>query len=186
MCTLLLGIVSRSSCAGYEGCFSKIVKLLARLVIDKDVAQQYTYYGIPSPWLQVKSLRLLQYFPPSEDPSTIARLSEILTQSINGMGTVKNANKSNAQHAILFEAIALCLHMDLDQELLQQSVALLGKFLTMTDPNIKYLALENMSRLALVPEMLDAIKRHQKTIISSLKVSCCPVRDSAVAERDAM
>lgn len=156
--------------SGYEGCLPKLVKILGRLVIDKEVEQQYTYYGIPSPWLQVKSLRLLQYFPPTEDPKSVARLTDILTQSINGMGSIKNPNKSNAQHAILFEAITVCLHMELDQELLTQSVALLGKFLSTSDPNVKYLALENMSRLALIPEMLEAIKRHQRTIILALKV----------------
>eukprot|EP00210_Caulerpa_lentillifera_P000422 g410.t1 len=180
VCTLLLGIVSRTSSAGYEGCLPKIIGILGRMVVDKDVGQQYTYYGIPSPWLQVKSLRLLQYFPPTEDPISVTRLTDILSQSINGMGVVKNSNKSNAQHAILFEAIALCLHLDLDQELLTQSVALLGKFLTMNDPNIKYLALENMSRLALVPEMLDAIKRHQKTISSALKDADVSIRRRAL------
>lgn len=70
--------------AGYESCFPKIVKLLSRLVLDKDVGQQYTYYGIPSPWLQVKLLRILQYFPPTEDPAIVAKLTEILSSVING------------------------------------------------------------------------------------------------------
>lgn len=86
------------------------------------------------------------------------------------MNSVKNSNKNNALHAILFEAVSLTLHLDMDRELMVQSVALLGKFLMINEPNIKYLALENMSRLALIPEMLEAINRHQKTIISSLKV----------------
>lgn len=87
-----------------------------------------------------------------------------------GANTVKNPNKNNALHAILFEAIALCLHLDIDRSLLTASVAHVGKFLAVNDPNIKYLALENMSRLALVPEMLEAIRRHQKTITQALKV----------------
>lgn len=144
---------------------------MARLVIDKDVSQQYTYYGIPSPWLQIKCLRLLQYFPASEDPAIVSTLTDILGQIIKGVSVIKNVNKSNAVHAIVFESIALCLHLDLDRELLSQSVTLLGKFLTMPDPNIKYMALENLSRLALVPEIPEVIKRHQKTIISALKVN---------------
>lgn len=60
------------------------MKLLSRLVLDKDVGQQYTYYGIPSPWLQVKLLRILQYFPPTEDPAIVAKLTEILSSVING------------------------------------------------------------------------------------------------------
>lgn len=170
--TLFLGVVTRTSVTGYEGCMPKIVQIMGRLVIDKDVGQQYTYYGIPSPWLQVKCLRLLQYFPTIEDPIIKSRLIDILSHSITSMGNAaaaKNQNKSNAQHSILFEAIALCLHMDLDPKLLTESVALLGTFLSTTDPNIKYLALENMARLALIPEMLSAIKRHQKTVLAALK-----------------
>ncbi|GMH38541.1 hypothetical protein BSKO_06425 [Bryopsis sp. KO-2023] len=178
--TLLLGIVSRSSAVGYEACLPKIVKILGRLVLDKDVGQQYTYYGIPSPWLQVKCLRILQYFPPTEDPAIVAKLTEILGLVINGINAVKNPNKNNALHAILFEAVSLTLHIDMDRELMVQSVALLGKFLMINEPNIKYLALENMSRLALIPEMLEAITRHQKTIVASLKDPDVSVRKRAL------
>ena len=38
------------------------------------------------------------------------------------------------------------------------------------DPNIKYLALENLSRLALLPDVLEAIRHNQATVILSLKV----------------
>eukprot|EP00803_Ostreobium_quekettii_P002464 evm.model.scf_1061.2 EVM.evm.TU.scf_1061.2 scf_1061:6281-18352(+) len=178
--TLLLGVVSRASSAGYEACHSRVVKILQRSVFDKDVGQEYTYYGIPSPWLQVKALRVLQYFPPSEDPAIVSKLSDILGNIINGANTVKNPNKNNALHAILFEAIALCLHLDIDRSLLTASVAHVGKFLAVNDPNIKYLALENMSRLALVPEMLEAIRRHQKTITQALKDPDVSIRKRAL------
>jgi hypothetical protein len=40
--------------AGYEQCQSKLLRLLDRLVHVRDVSPDYTYYGIPSPWLQVR------------------------------------------------------------------------------------------------------------------------------------
>lgn len=40
-----------------------------------------------------------------------------------------NPNKANALYAILFEAIALAIHMDTDRQLLNTCVAVLGKFL---------------------------------------------------------
>lgn len=42
-------------------------------------------------------------------------------------------------------------------------VSLLGKFISVREPNIKYLGLENMVRLAEVPAVADTINR------------CCPL-----------
>jgi hypothetical protein len=118
-------------------------------------------------------------------------------------------NKSNAQHAILFEAISYILALDFSKDLLASSVASLGRFLSVKvrcwrarvcmkacrsgwpdpprckvvvrgmlssqhmrvlacacvrdaqEPNIRYLALENLTRLALVPEVLESIAAHQ-------------------------
>ena len=66
--TLLLGVVSRSY-QGYEALVPRIVRLLARLNPEKErdaqgrslaldrasVPPEYAYYGIPSPWLQVRA-----------------------------------------------------------------------------------------------------------------------------------
>lgn len=68
-------------------------------------------------------------------------------------------NKGNAQHAIVFEAIALALALDADTELLAAGVALLGKFIGLRDPNLKYLGLENMVRLAGVPAVMETVNR---------------------------
>jgi signal transduction histidine kinase len=76
-----------------------------------------------------------------------------------GNEVAKNINKNNAQHAIVFEAVALALAMEADTELLQASVSLLGKFISVREPNIKYLGLENMVRLAEVPAVIDTIHR---------------------------
>jgi hypothetical protein len=38
---------------------------LSKLVIEHEYPATYAYYKVPSPWLQVKLLRLLQYYPPS-------------------------------------------------------------------------------------------------------------------------
>ena len=78
---------------------------------------------------------------------------------IVGNEVAKNINKNNAQHAIVFEAVSLALAMDADTELLQASVSLLGKFISVREPNIKYLGLENMVRLAEVPAVIDTIHR---------------------------
>eukprot|EP00976_Prorocentrum_cordatum_P069101 1179413-Prorocentrum_minimum.AAC.2 len=66
-------------------------------------------------------------------------------------------------HAVLFETINLVMHLDSEQELVTQCVTLLGKFIGVREPNIRYLGLENMGRLALMPEMLHVVQAHQVT-----------------------
>lgn len=70
------------------------------------------------PRMQVKCLRVLQYFPPPEDPSISRALNSTLKRIITGSDVAKNINKNNAQHAIVFEAIGLALALDADPDLL--------------------------------------------------------------------
>ena len=56
--------------SGFEPCAARLLDTLRRMVVRPEednapgvaVTRDYTYYGIPSPWLQVKCLRCLQYF----------------------------------------------------------------------------------------------------------------------------
>ncbi|KAE8673674.1 AP-2 complex subunit alpha-2 [Hibiscus syriacus] len=166
--SLLVSLVSNNHEA-YWTCLPKCVKILERLAKNQDVPQEYTYYGIPSPWLQVKTMRALQYFPTIEDPNTRRTLFEVLQRILMGTDVVKNVNKNNASHAVLFEALALVMHLDAEKEMLSQCVALLGKFIAVREPNIRYLGLENMSRMLIVADVQEIIKRHQAQIITSLK-----------------
>ena len=49
----------------YKGAYVKAAQRLKRIVVDNDIAPDYLYYKVPCPWIQVKLLRLMQYFPPS-------------------------------------------------------------------------------------------------------------------------
>ena len=46
---------------------------------------------------------MLQYFPPPEDPEVLKTLTDVLKKIISGNEVVKNINKNNAQHSIVFE-----------------------------------------------------------------------------------
>jgi AP-2 complex subunit alpha len=61
------------------------------------------------------------------------------------------------------------MHLDADKDLMTQCVALLGKFVAVREPNIRYLGLENMTRMLLVADVNESIKKHQAHIITSLK-----------------
>ncbi|KAF5744806.1 Alpha-adaptin isoform 5 [Tripterygium wilfordii] len=177
--SLLVALVSNNHEA-YWSCLPKCVKILERLARNQDVPQEYTYYGIPSPWLQVKTMRALQYFPTIEDPNTRKSLFEVLQRILMGTDVVKNVNKNNASHAVLFEALALVMHLDAEKEMMSQCVALLGKFIAVREPNIRYLGLENMTRMLMVTDVQDIIKRHQAQIITSLKDPDVSIRRRAL------
>jgi AP-2 complex subunit alpha len=49
----------------YKGSYVKAAQRLKKIVVDNEVSSDYLYYRVPCPWLQVKLLRLLQYYPPS-------------------------------------------------------------------------------------------------------------------------
>ncbi len=62
-----------------------------------------------------------------------------------------------------------------------------ARVVALQEPNVKYLALETLARLALVPDILEAIRHHQATVVASLKVrhslhSGAPRPSSAGAE----
>lgn len=49
----------------YQTSYVKAAHRLKRIVVDNEYTQDYIYYKVPCPWIQVKLLRLLQYYPPS-------------------------------------------------------------------------------------------------------------------------
>ena len=167
--SLVLGILAVDS-DGWESASAKAARTLTRLVLNKDYSNDYLYYGVPSPWLQIKLLRMLQYFPPPEEHALKMRVSEVLQRIVTGTDVTKNVNKNNVTHAVLFEAINLVIHLGHTTELLPQACGLLGRFISIREANIRYLGLETMARLSIAqPDTMDALKKHQSTILFSLK-----------------
>lgn len=171
----------------YKGGYVKAAQRLKRIVVDNDIAPDYLYYKVPCPWIQVKLLRLMQYYPPSgpsaqkplvlhmlilstEDTHVRSLIRESLQQVLReAMLMPKNVQQNNAQNAVLFEAINLVIHLDTEQELMVQISSRLGKFIQSRETNVRYLGLDAMTHFAARAETLDPIKRHQNIIIGSLR-----------------
>ena len=171
----------------YKGGYVKAAQRLKRIVVDNEIAPDYLYYKVPCPWIQVKFLRLMQYYPPSgisakvfspslilildaEDTHVRDLIRESLQQILHeAMLMPKNVQQNNAQNAVLFEAINLVIHLDTEQELMVQISSRLGKFIQSRETNVRYLGLDAMTHFAARAETLDPIKRHQNIIIGSLR-----------------
>ncbi|KAH9937708.1 Adaptor protein complex AP-2 alpha subunit [Fomitopsis serialis] len=179
--TSLVMAMAQDHLDAYAVCYTKAVDRLNKLVIEHEYSATYAYYKVPSPWLQVKLLRLLQYYPPSEDPTLLAVMYKVLETTMNNCAEPsRNVQHNNAQHAVLFEAISLAIHLDTDSPLVNTAAVLLARFISSKETNVRYLGLDTMAQLAARTENLDAIKKHQGTIILSLRDKDISVRRRAL------
>ncbi|EEH35370.1 AP-2 complex subunit alpha [Paracoccidioides lutzii Pb01] len=154
----------------YKGSYAKAAQRLKRIVVDNDISPDYIYYKVPCPWVQVKLLRLLQYYPPSDDTHVRDLIRQSISQIMHSaMETPTNVQQNNAQNAVLFEAINLLIHLDTEHSLMVQISSRLGKFIQSRETNVRYLGLEAMTHFAARAETLDPIKEHQNIILGSLR-----------------
>lgn len=194
--TSLVMALAQDNLDQYKGAYAKAAGRLKKILIDGDFAADYLYYKVPCPWIQVKLLRLLQYFPPSRllppppsnpphhaflgidctltttaEDSHVREMIRMSLQKILDLAleTNKNVQQNNAQNAVLFEAINLIIHLDTEHALMRQISQRLGKFIMSRETNVRYLGLEAMTHLAARADTLDPIKQHQDVIIGSLK-----------------
>ncbi|KAI9886918.1 MAG: hypothetical protein M1823_001287 [Watsoniomyces obsoletus] len=168
--TSLVMALAQDNLEQYKGCYVKAARRLMKIVVADECPPDYLYYKVPCPWLQVKFLRLLQYYPPSEDTHVRDLIRQSLRKILDAaMEMPKNVQQNNAQNAVLFEAINLIIHLDTEQDLVVQISSKLGKFIQSKETNVRYLGLEAMTHLAARAETLDPIKRHQNIILASLR-----------------
>lgn len=73
--TSLVMTVAQDSLELYKGAYAKAAARLKRIVIDSEYTADYLYYKVPCPWLQVKLLKLLQYFVPSGSSRTFRMIA---------------------------------------------------------------------------------------------------------------
>ncbi|XP_060119010.1 AP-2 complex subunit alpha-2 isoform X3 [Heteronotia binoei] len=181
--TSLITTLAQKNPDEFKTSVSLTVSRLSRIVTSASTdLQDYTYYFVPAPWLSVKLLRLLQCYPPPEDPSARGRLTECLETILNKAQEPPKSKKvqhSNAKNAVLFEAISLIIHHDSEPNLLVRACNQLGQFLQHRETNLRYLALESMCTLASSEFSHEAVKTHIETVINALKTE----RDVSVRQR---
>lgn len=195
--SLLYGLASHAS-DEYESLIPYAVHILGMLVLKKACAREYLYYRTPSPWLQIKLLKFLQLYPhalskagsngetqetsPSNGGAHISQLTSIISKILTETDVSDSINKSNADHAVLFEAVNLivCWGSSGPAQLRDGAMKLLGKFISVREPNIRYLGLMTMAKLAQIEGSGESIKKHQATVLVSLKDADISVRRRAL------
>jgi AP-2 complex subunit alpha len=87
---------------------------------------------------------------------------------------------NNAQNSVLFEAINLAIHLDPESTVVSNASVLLGRFILAKETNVRYLGLDAMAHLAACSSSLEPVKKHQETIVLSLKDRDISVRRRAL------
>lgn len=115
-----------------------------------------------------------------DDVNVQNMIRESLQRIIDTADIPKNVQQNNAQNAVLFEAINLAIHLDTETGLMTQISVRLGQFISSRETNVRYLGLEAMTHLAARSDTLEPIKKHQNTIIGSLRDRDISVRRKAL------
>ena len=188
--SLILSLCAKEKGGGRFAALTSVVApcilRLAQLVLHRTCSPDYLYYSTASPWLQVKLLQILQHFSPPSDVTLRQRMDEVLERILTKTEVTKSVNKNNADHAILFEACNLIIHHcslsgnQGNEKLRDQAVTLLARFISVREPNIRYLGLSSMTKLAKVSDVGHLIAEHQGRILFTLKDGDISIRRRAL------
>ncbi|KAL7720547.1 AP-2 complex subunit alpha [Entamoeba marina] len=146
---------------GSDLCLVSCVIQFLTLIVEKNhrrmaryYSVEYNYHSVPSPWLQVRILRILRYIPPKKGPEE-NYLIDCINTIIEMCEAKFSENTKNAMFSILFEIIELASLLDIPDKTKSKIVHLLGSYLSASETNIRYLALDAMCSMC---AMINSLK----------------------------
>ena len=166
-----------------KGAVAHAISRLSKLVQGQpNEFEDYGYHFVVAPWLSVKLLRFLQYFPPPEDALIRSRLNEALDCILNKVQEPPQSKKiyhSNAKNAILFEAIYLIIHLEYEHAFMIRACNHIGSFMQHKEANLRYLTIEVMVLLGASEVCHGAVVKHLDTVLTTLKTD----KDISIRQR---
>lgn len=120
--------------------------------------------------MQIKALKILSLLNVPKDSRITNKINGILEIVLASAGVTEDENKNNTIYAILFEALGVIIHYrkTISFDLQNQALSLVILFMGVPEPNIRYLALESMTRILVLPEADEALSEQLRAIIESL------------------
>eukprot|EP00633_Aureoumbra_lagunensis_P000943 CAMPEP_0197293268 /NCGR_PEP_ID=MMETSP0890-20130614/27627_1 /TAXON_ID=44058 ORGANISM="Aureoumbra lagunensis, Strain CCMP1510" /NCGR_SAMPLE_ID=MMETSP0890 /ASSEMBLY_ACC=CAM_ASM_000533 /LENGTH=710 /DNA_ID=CAMNT_0042767859 /DNA_START=439 /DNA_END=2571 /DNA_ORIENTATION=- len=155
--------------------FSRVVPSLVKMLrnlLNLGYSPDHDIAGIADPFLQVKLLRLLQALGHKNDEASEA-MNDVLAQVATNTETNRNAG-----NAILYECVRAIMTVEAEAGLRVLAINILGRFLLNRDNNIRYVALNSLTKV--VTEDVTAVQRHRSTILDCLKDPDVSIRQRAL------
>eukprot|EP01012_Entosiphon_sulcatum_P068851 TRINITY_DN992_c0_g1_i1.p1 TRINITY_DN992_c0_g1~~TRINITY_DN992_c0_g1_i1.p1 ORF type:complete len:882 (+),score=146.00 TRINITY_DN992_c0_g1_i1:3085-5730(+) len=144
--------------------FRKLVPVAVRMLknlVMSSYALEHDINGVADPFLQVRLLQLLRILG-NGDRKAVEQMNDVLAQVATNTESSKNCG-----NAILYECVTTIVGIDADPGLRVLAVNILGRFLVNRDNNIRYVALNTLTKV--VDQDLQAVQRHKNTIVDCLK-----------------
>lgn len=149
----------------------KLVRQLRNL-LSMGYSSEYDVSGIADPFLQVAILKLLRLLGKDNEEASEA-MNDVLAQVATNTETAKTAG-----NAILYECVQTIMTIESDSGLRVLAINILGRFLLNRDNNIRYVALNTLSKV--VTDDIAAVQRHTNTIVDCLKDPDTSIRQRAL------
>lgn len=168
-----------------------LVKMLRNL-LGSGYSPDHDVAGISDPFLQVQLLTLLRLLGANNEEAS-EEMNDVLAQVATNTDTAKNAG-----NAILYECVQTIMAIESEDGLRVLAVNILGRFLLNRDNNIRYVALNTLSRcieeskqsgreeMIVVTEgenannAMSALQRHRTTVVDCLKDPDISIRQRAL------
>mmetsp|Transcript_25147 Transcript_25147/g.35217 ORF Transcript_25147/g.35217 Transcript_25147/m.35217 type:complete len:957 (-) Transcript_25147:1105-3975(-) len=171
--------------------FAKLVPALVKLLrnlLSMGYSPDHDVGGISDPFLQVQILTLFRLLGTGDEKAS-EEMNDVLAQVATNTETSKNAG-----NAILYECVQTIMAVESEDGLRVLAVNILGRFLLNRDNNIRYVALNTLSRLLKQEEQdgaaddeeenantaSSALQRHRSTVVDCLKDPDISIRQRAL------
>lgn len=164
-----------------------LVKMLRNL-LSSGHSPEYDVAGISDPFLQVQLLTLLRLLGAKNEKAS-EEMNDVLAQVATNTESSKNAG-----NAILYECVQTIMGIESEDGLRVLAVNILGRFLLNRDNNIRYVALNTLSRCVVEQQQTDdgsvptesantasaALQKHRNTVVDCLKDPDISIRQRAL------
>jgi len=159
-----------------------LVKML-RSLLSSGHSPEYEIAGIADPFLQVQLLTLLRLLGAKNEKAS-EEMNDVLAQVATNTESSKNAG-----NAILYECVQTIMGIESEDGLQILAVNILGRFLLNRDNNIRYVALNTLSRTIEQQGQTareqgnsasQALQKHRSTVVDCLKDPDISIRQRAL------
>lgn len=152
-------------------CTDAVVRVLKDLA-NSPYAPEYDIAGITDPFLHIRLLRFLCVLGQGD-----ADASDCMNDILAQVATKTESNR-NAGNAILYQCVETIMSIEDNGGLRVLAINILGRFLSNKDNNIRYVALNMLTRAINVDA--QAVQRHRATILECVKDSDVSIRKRAL------